>query len=124
MQRPEPRRERLLLTMGGLATSVDVRDAPRDRHGRIVFPFEAPTLAETDVGGGPSAETMIRRISRLMRPANYLGTPALAFPAGFSAERLPVGLQLVGRPFAEDVLFALVGAFQRATDFHRQDPLA
>jgi aspartyl-tRNA(Asn)/glutamyl-tRNA(Gln) amidotransferase subunit A len=87
-----------------------------------VVPFEAPTLAETDVGGGPSAEAVIRRMSRLMRPANYLGTPALAFPAGFTARGLPVGLQLVARPFAEELLFALAGAFQRATDYHRADP--
>lgn len=44
MQRPESRRERLLLTMGGRATSVDVRDDPRDRRGRIVFLFEPPAL--------------------------------------------------------------------------------
>lgn len=87
-----------------------------------VVAFEAPTLAETDLGGGPTAEAMIRRISRLMRPANYLGTPGLAFPAGFSATGLPVGLQLVGRPFGEDTLFGLVGAFQRASEFHRATP--
>ena len=87
-----------------------------------VAPFDAPTLAETDVGGDPGAEALTRSISRFMRPANYIGTPAMAFPAGFSGRNLPVGLQLIGRPFGEDVLFALVGALQRATDHHRQRP--
>ncbi|GAB4071876.1 amidase [Ancylobacter sonchi] len=87
-----------------------------------VAPFDAPTLAETDIGGGPDAEALIQSISRFMRPANYLGVPALAFPAGFSRRGLPVGLQLVGRPFGEPALLALVAAYQRQTEHHRQMP--
>ncbi|MBJ3776773.1 amidase [Acuticoccus mangrovi] len=87
-----------------------------------VVAFEAPRLEDTDVGGGPLAEALIRRMSRLMRPANYLGVPALAFPAGFGAGGLPVGLQLVGRPFDEMALLALVGAFQRASEHHLAAP--
>ena len=87
-----------------------------------VAPFDAPTLAETDIGGGPEAEALIQSISRFMRPANYLGVPALAFPAGFSGRGLPVGLQLVGRPFGEPALFALASAYQRATEHHRLRP--
>ncbi len=87
-----------------------------------VAPFDAPTLAETDVGGSPDAESLIQSISRFMRPANYLGTPALAFPAGFSGRGLPVGLQLVGRPFAERTLFAMAAAFERKAGIHRHRP--
>ncbi|MCB4768473.1 amidase [Ancylobacter sp. Lp-2] len=87
-----------------------------------VAPFDAPTLAETDIGGGPDAEALIQSISRFMRPANYLGVPALAFPAGFSRRSLPVGLQLVGRPFGEPTLLALAAAYQRQTGHHRQIP--
>jgi aspartyl-tRNA(Asn)/glutamyl-tRNA(Gln) amidotransferase subunit A len=46
----------------------------------------------------------------------------MAFPAGFSRRGLPIGLQLVGRPCRESALFALVGAFQRSTGYHRQRP--
>jgi len=59
---------------------------------------------------------------RLNRPFNFAGVPALAFPAGFDADGLPVGLQLVGRPWAEEQLLACVAAYQEATDWHRRLP--
>jgi aspartyl-tRNA(Asn)/glutamyl-tRNA(Gln) amidotransferase subunit A len=57
----------------------------------------------------------------LTRPANYLGLCSLAMPAGFSTG-LPVGIQIVGKPFAECDVLKLGKAFQDATDFHRQAP--
>jgi aspartyl-tRNA(Asn)/glutamyl-tRNA(Gln) amidotransferase subunit A len=88
-------------------------------------PTPAPTIAETDVGASDGAETVIQRITGFTRPVNLLGLPALTLPAGFSDEGLPVGPQLIGRPFDEGTLLALGGAFQRATDFHeRLPPLA
>lgn len=57
----------------------------------------------------------------LTRPANYLGHCSLAMPSGFSAG-LPVGVQIVGKPFAERDVLRLGKAFQDATDFHRRAP--
>jgi aspartyl-tRNA(Asn)/glutamyl-tRNA(Gln) amidotransferase subunit A len=57
----------------------------------------------------------------LTRPANYLGLCSLAMPAGFS-HGLPVGMQLVGKPFAERDVLRLGKAFQDATDFHKRAP--
>jgi aspartyl-tRNA(Asn)/glutamyl-tRNA(Gln) amidotransferase subunit A len=48
--------------------------------------------------------------------------PALAFPVGFDAEGLPLGLQLVARPWAEHKLLACAAAYQAATDWHRRLP--
>src|SRR6201986_5333970 len=45
-----------------------------------VSPVPAPTIAETDVGGGPGAEAVIQRVTRFTRPVNYLGGPARALP--------------------------------------------
>ncbi len=59
---------------------------------------------------------------RFTRAFNYLGLPALALPAGFSREKLPLGIQIVGRPLAEPTLFAVGAAFQRITDHHRRRP--
>jgi aspartyl-tRNA(Asn)/glutamyl-tRNA(Gln) amidotransferase subunit A len=84
--------------------------------------FPALRLDETEIGAGPGAEELVRSISHFMRPANYIGVPALALPAGFSQSGLPVGIQIVGRPFREDVLFALGAAFQRTTEYHRAHP--
>jgi aspartyl-tRNA(Asn)/glutamyl-tRNA(Gln) amidotransferase subunit A len=57
----------------------------------------------------------------LTRPANYLGQCSLAMPSGQSGG-LPVGIQIVGKPFAERDVLRLGKAFQDATDFHRHAP--
>ncbi len=52
---------------------------------------------------------------------NIAGLPGLSLPCGF-AGGLPVGLQLIGRPFAEDLLLRVAHAYQQATDFHTRRP--
>ena len=54
---------------------------------------------------------------------NLAGIPALSIPCGFSSEGLPIGLQLIGRPFDEATLFKTAFAFEQETDFHRRKPL-
>ena len=87
-----------------------------------VAPKAAPTIAETDVGNATGAEAMIQQVTRFTRPVNYLGLPALSIPTGFTKAGLPVGMQLIGRPFDEATLLTLGCAFQRATDFHTRVP--
>jgi aspartyl-tRNA(Asn)/glutamyl-tRNA(Gln) amidotransferase subunit A len=87
-----------------------------------VSPIPAPTIAESDVGGGPGAEAVIQRLTRFTRPVNYLGVPSLSIPSGFSAGGLPIGMQLIGRSFDEATLLRIGTAFQRATDFHDRVP--
>jgi aspartyl-tRNA(Asn)/glutamyl-tRNA(Gln) amidotransferase subunit A len=82
----------------------------------------APTIDETNVGGGPGAEAAIQAITRFMRPINYLGLPVLAIPAGQSRYGMPIGLQLIGRPFGDERAIALGRAFQTATNHHRRIP--
>jgi aspartyl-tRNA(Asn)/glutamyl-tRNA(Gln) amidotransferase subunit A len=94
---------------------VDVVIAPASRA-------PAPTIKESDIGGAPEAEAVIQSITRLMRPVNYLGLPDLVIPAGRSRGGLPIGLQLIGRPFGDETLIALGAAFQAATDHHRRIP--
>jgi aspartyl-tRNA(Asn)/glutamyl-tRNA(Gln) amidotransferase subunit A len=87
-----------------------------------VAPVAAPTIAESDVGNGPGAESVIQRLTRFTRPINYLGLPSLAIPAGFTPNGLPIGMQLIGRSFDEATLLTIGAAFQRATDFHDRVP--
>lgn len=96
-------------------SSIDAVLAP-------VAPVPAPTIADSDVGNKAGAEAVIQNLTRFTRPINYLGLPSLAIPAGFSASGLPIGLQLVGRPFDEAMVLRIGAAFQRATDFHMQAP--
>jgi len=87
-----------------------------------VAPVAAPTIAESDVGNSPDAESVIQRLTRFTRPINYLGLPALAIPCGFTSKGLPVAMQLIGRSFDEATLLRIGAAFQRATDFHDKIP--
>ncbi|OZI69422.1 MULTISPECIES: amidase [Bordetella] len=77
-------------------------------------PFAACPLAEVD-----EAQTPLAAFSR---PGNFLGAAGLALPAGFSAQGLPLGIQLLGKPFDEATLGRIGTAFQRATDWHRRTP--
>jgi aspartyl-tRNA(Asn)/glutamyl-tRNA(Gln) amidotransferase subunit A len=54
--------------------------------------------------------------------ANLAGLPAISFPCGFSSTRLPIGLQLTGRPFDEATLLQAADAYQRDTRWHRERP--
>jgi len=58
----------------------------------------------------------------LIPAGNLAGLPAIFFPCGFGTDGLPVGLQLVGPPFSEPLLVAIVAAYQRATDHHTKRP--
>src|SRR4051794_11982924 len=87
-----------------------------------VAPVAAPTIAESDVGNSLDAEAVIQRLTRFTRPVNYLGLPALSVPSGFTRDGLPVGLQLIGRPFDEEMLLRIGAALQRVTDFHDKVP--
>jgi len=88
-----------------------------------VSPMAAPTIAESDVGNSPNAEPVLRRLTRFTRPINYLGLPSLSLPSGFTQSGLPVGMQVIGRPFDEAMLVRIGAAFQRATDFHARCPV-
>lgn len=83
-----------------------------------------PTIAETDVGGGPAMGPLLAALTRLCRPFNVLGLPSLSVPCGFDKAGLPLGFQLAGRPFAEATLFALGAAYERETPWSRMAPKA
>ncbi len=53
--------------------------------------------------------------------AAYCGLPAMTIPAGFTSDGLPVGLELMGRPFAEPALIAIAGGYEAHTN-HRMLP--
>ena len=54
--------------------------------------------------------------------ANLAGVPALSMPCGFTKSGLPIGMQLMARPFGEETLFQAGGAYERAHDWNKKEP--
>ncbi len=90
--------------------------------------------AQVDVIAAPTAPTVAFKIGEktddplamyledvCTLPINLAGLPGLVVPCGFS-ENLPVGLQLIGRPFDESTLLRAGDAYQRVTDWHTRRP--
>ena len=82
----------------------------------------APSVAEVTTDDPGKVNALLTESARFTRFSNYLGTPALSVPCGFSGKGLPMAFQLLGRPFAEDTLLAVGHAYQCATDFHMKSP--
>jgi aspartyl-tRNA(Asn)/glutamyl-tRNA(Gln) amidotransferase subunit A len=60
-------------------------------------------------------------LAALIPAGNLAGLPALSLPCGF-ANGMPMGLQLVGSPFSENLLLAIGKTFQERTDWHKRRP--
>jgi aspartyl-tRNA(Asn)/glutamyl-tRNA(Gln) amidotransferase subunit A len=86
-----------------------------------LVPRPAPEIERTRFGAPGFAPELLADIPRRTQPFNYLGLPALAMPCGF-AGGLPVGCQIVGRPFDEATLLAVGEAHEAVTDWHRRIP--
>jgi aspartyl-tRNA(Asn)/glutamyl-tRNA(Gln) amidotransferase subunit A len=89
----------------------------------------APTLpvtavrADQDVVSLPDGEApVVATYLRLCAVVNVVGLPALSLPCGFDRAGLPIGLQLIGRPFAEATLLRIGKAFERATGWSERRP--
>ncbi|MEK9132739.1 MAG: Asp-tRNA(Asn)/Glu-tRNA(Gln) amidotransferase subunit GatA [Patescibacteria group bacterium] len=53
---------------------------------------------------------------------NIAGVPALAVPCGFSSKKLPIGMQIIGKQFAEPLILKVGAVYQKNTDWHKQKP--
>ncbi len=74
---------------------------------------------EIIIDGVPKQATV--SLLSLTMPFNLAGLPALSCPCGFTTEGLPVGLQLVGKPFEETTVLRIAHAYQQLTDWHRRE---
>jgi len=78
-----------------------------------VIPEPAPALEAVKAGTADEIVARMGRFSRLTRPFNGLGLPALALPCGALSDGRPLALQIVGRPFDEARVLRLGHAYQR-----------
>ncbi|MDF2760451.1 MAG: glutaminyl-tRNA synthase (glutamine-hydrolyzing) subunit, partial [Thermomicrobiales bacterium] len=83
----------------------------------------AATLLEGDLITGDGADPQVlAALIHFSGPFNLTGFPAVSGPCGFTPGGLPVGMQLIGKPWQEGAILAAADAYQQATDWHRQLP--
>jgi aspartyl-tRNA(Asn)/glutamyl-tRNA(Gln) amidotransferase subunit A len=82
-----------------------------------------PTSPQPAYGFGEEAGRPNWKRTSFTRPFNVTGQPALSLPCGFNTAGLPIGLQLVGRPFADATVLAAAQAYEQAHDWYRRRPI-
>jgi aspartyl-tRNA(Asn)/glutamyl-tRNA(Gln) amidotransferase subunit A len=78
------------------------------------------TKETVDSAEAMQSKVILRRISAY--PFSMANVPAIAVPAGFSQTGLPLSLQIAAKPFAEETVFRVAHAFERATPWHQRHP--
>ena len=90
-------------------------------HDFIVMPASptaAPTIARsTGSPGGYYQGRLDLARRRYTSPAALAGLPAISVPCGFTESGMPIGLQIIGRPFSEPELFRVARAYEQAADW-------
>jgi amidase len=91
----------------------------------LLTPGLATTAIAAEGGYGRSAPVAVDKASRFSpwtAAWNLTGQPAVTLPAGFGADGLPLSVQLVGRPGAEDLLYSLAGQIENARPWAQHRP--
>jgi aspartyl-tRNA(Asn)/glutamyl-tRNA(Gln) amidotransferase subunit A len=86
----------------------------------IAAPVAPTTAFEIGAHRGDPLSMYLEDIYTL--PINLAGVPAITFPVGFDWQDLPIGMQLIGPPFREDLLFSAAHLYQGVTDWHQREP--
>ena len=60
--------------------------------------------------------------ARCTSPSNATGLPAMSIPCGFTTTGLPIGVQLIGRPFEEALLFQVAHGYEAVSPSHGRRP--
>jgi aspartyl-tRNA(Asn)/glutamyl-tRNA(Gln) amidotransferase subunit A len=108
---------------GLVREEIDGALARRDVLLAPATPIVAPGVGEHQAVLGDGPADVRGALVRFMRPFNLSGHPACAVPCGFTEGGLPIGMQIVGRPFDEATVLRVADAFQRLTDFHARRPV-
>ena len=122
---------RAMIETGQLSSAVQFVQTQRLRRKlseqtlAAMAPYDALLLPTTPLPACPVSEddpslTVPRLRNTLL--FNVLGVPAISIPCGFDGHGMPVGLQIVGKAFAEDRLLALARSYERETPWHTRHP--
>lgn len=127
---------RTTLQAGALVTAVQYVKAQQAR--RLIQEAMSRTFEQVDVIAAPSvsmvapkwkesfktiqgeSKAVTAELVRFAAPANLTGIPSLSVPTGFSSDGLPMGMQLMGRPFEEGTLLKVAAAYEKETRTEKQ----
>jgi aspartyl-tRNA(Asn)/glutamyl-tRNA(Gln) amidotransferase subunit A len=138
----EVHRARLAATPGGYdpltrqrllsGASVRASDAKNARRQRLILTAAlAESMADLDALVMPTSASVAPRLGAydshsghpsLTRPWNVTGAPALSIRGGFSPDGLPVGVQIVAKPFCDDVALCIGHALEQVTGSRERRP--
>lgn len=122
---------RAMIEMGRTFTAVQYVQAQRTRTAITQAFIE--TMDRFDVLVMPTTSLLSCKASddkvhltgirnRNTMPFNLSGLPAISVPCGFASDGMPIGLQIVGRPFDEATVLRVANAYEHATEWHMRHP--
>ncbi|MBV8719899.1 MAG: Asp-tRNA(Asn)/Glu-tRNA(Gln) amidotransferase GatCAB subunit A, partial [Chloroflexi bacterium] len=85
-------------------------------------PLPAPAIGRTLEVAGPLGVAPRTIANRATVPCNLTGMPAISVPCGFTANGLPVGLQVMTPAFSEALALRVAAAYEAATAWHTMRP--
>ena len=92
-------------------------DAAFEKYDALVTPTSPTVLFKIGERADDPLSMYLSDVCTL--PINIAGVPGISIPAGF-VKGLPVGMQIIGKPFAEETLLKISHAFQQVTDWHKK----
>lgn len=98
--------------IGAVFAGVDVLVTP-------TTPLPAPSIADFKANPDALRPTELKLL-RNTRPFNVWGLPAISVPCGFTESGLPIGLQIAGAHWREDLVLRLAYAYEQATEWHKR----
>jgi aspartyl-tRNA(Asn)/glutamyl-tRNA(Gln) amidotransferase subunit A len=130
---------RLLLEAGELMPATTYINAQRSRFAIknafkqamrdidvLITPTQPTTalkIGQTTSRIGSREESVFGVSARFCAPFNISGLPAISVPCGFSPQGMPIGLQVIGKPFDEEAVLRIANAFERSTQWHLKYPI-
>ena len=106
--------------------ALRLRRAIAEAADRLLARYDALLSPTRPTVAPPADRPWVKRPGEAADPlgafGSCIGLPAISVPMGFSDEGLPMGLQILGRAYDENVVLAVASAYQRLTDWHARHP--
>jgi aspartyl-tRNA(Asn)/glutamyl-tRNA(Gln) amidotransferase subunit A len=89
-----------------------------------VMPFLPPLSSDVDIGASPKMNTVVSAMTSCTRPFSFLGLPVVTLPVAVSANGLPIAIQIIARPWREDLAASVARHLERALALPAFAPLS